>query len=239
MKKFSLMTITCMAALLSFPAGAQTYSPYPAVAPPASVPVLGPNIRPLPPSIDQRMTAQGIIGKPVYNQQNERVATVEDIILDSQGIAKMVIVKENNFPGLAGKLAAFDYEAIVDRKPKGDIIMPITAATIDNAAEFSYQSSDKPNVKVIPEDGYSAKKILEGNLIDPSGKKLASIENVALSDGKATMLIVAYGQIMNMGGDRAALDFDTAQPVRDKDHINLKLSSIQTKKFEDFRAGRQ
>lgn len=237
MKIFGLMMTTCLAALAAAaPAAAQMYTQGPFIPPPATLAAgISPNVRALPAKLDKRMTARGMIGKPVYNQEEERIATVEDIILDSQGTAKMVVVKENNFVGLAGKLAAFDYDAIVDRRPDGDVILPVTAGDIGNAAEFSYAVTDRPNVKVIPDDGYSTKKILEGNLIDPSGKKLAAIDNVALTGGKATMLIVAYDQILNMGGERAALDFDAAQPVRDKDHINLKLSNLQTQKFEDFR----
>src|SRR4051812_5194403 len=34
-----------------------------------------PSVPPAPISVDKRMTASGMIGKPVYNQQNERVAT--------------------------------------------------------------------------------------------------------------------------------------------------------------------
>jgi sporulation protein YlmC with PRC-barrel domain len=197
-----------------------------------------PGMRPSAISVDKRMTAEGMIGKPVYNQQNERVATVEDVILDSEGHANMIVVKDSSFMGLGGKLAAFDYDSVIDRKKDGDLVMPITQKTIDNVAEFSYQPSDKPTIKAIPEHGYSVKKILSGDLVDPAGKKIASIDNVTLRDGRANLVIAAYNQILGLGGDKVALAFDAAElvPDKDDDNVNLKLSDAQARKLESFKS---
>ncbi|MEZ0223966.1 MAG: PRC-barrel domain-containing protein [Alphaproteobacteria bacterium] len=195
-----------------------------------------PGMRPAAISVDKRMTAEGMIGKPVYNQQNERVATVEDVILDSEGHANMIVVKDSSFMGLGGKLAAFDYDSVIDRKKDGDLVMPITQKTIDNVAEFSYEPSDKPTIKAIPDHGYSVKKILSGDLVDPSGKKVAAIDNVTLRDGRANLVIAAYNQILGLGGDKVAIDFDATELVQDKDNLNLKLSDAQARKFETFKA---
>jgi sporulation protein YlmC with PRC-barrel domain len=197
-----------------------------------------PGMRPAAISIDKRMTAEGMIGKPVYNQQNERVATVEDVILDSEGHANMIVVKDSSFMGLGGKLAAFDYDSVIDRKKDGDLVMPITQKTIDNVAEFSYQPSDKPTIKAIPEHGYSVKKILSGDLVDPSGKKIAAIDNVTLRDGRANLVIAAYNQILGLGGDKVALNFDATELVRDSDddNVDLKLSDAQARKLETFKS---
>ena len=83
---------------------------------------------------------------------------------------------------------------------------------------------------------YSVKKILQGSLIDANGKKIASIDNVTLRDGRANLVIAAYNQILGMGGDKVALDFDATQLVHDKDDVNLKLSEAQARKFETFKA---
>lgn len=187
-----------------------------------------------PVTIDKRMTAEGIIGKPVYNQQNDKVATVEDVILDSKGAAKLIVVKDGDFMGLGGKLAAFDYDAVVDRTKDGDVVMPITEKTIDKVAEFSYDPSDKKDIRVIPENGYSVKKILDGNLVDEAGKKLAAIDNVSLRDGRANLVIAAYDQTLGMGGDKVALNFDATRLVRDKDDVNLKLNADQADQFKSF-----
>lgn len=196
-----------------------------------------PGMRPAAISVDRRMTADGMIGKPVYNQQNERVATVEDVILNSEGRANMIVVKDSSFMGLGGKLAAFDYDAVIDRKTDGDLVMPITQKIIDNVAEFSYQPSDKPTVKALPEQGYSVRKILSGDIVDPSGKKVAAIDNVTLRNGRANLVIAAYNQILGMGGEKVAIDFVATELVRDSDNVNLKLSDAQARKLETFKTG--
>jgi sporulation protein YlmC with PRC-barrel domain len=189
--------------------------------------------------VDERMTADGIIGKPVYNEKNERVATVEDVILDADGKANMVVVKDHKFMTLGNKLAAFDYDAIIDRKEDGDLVMPITEKSIENVAEFSYKTTDKPTVKAMPDRGYSIKKILAGDLVDPSGKKLAAIDNLTLKDGRAKLVIASYNQILNMGGDKVAIDLDSAQLVAGKDkddEVDVKLSDAQARKLSEFTA---
>lgn len=188
---------------------------------------------PAPISIDKRMTADGMIGKPVYNQKNERVATVEDVILDSEGHANLIVVKDSSFLGLGGKLAAFDYDSVIDRKKDGDLVMPITQKTIDNVAEFSYKPSDKPSIKVIPDNGYSVKKLMDGNLLDGAGKKVAAIDNISLRDGRANLVIASYNAVLGMGGDKVALDLNPKELARDdKDNVNLKLSDDEVRKFE-------
>jgi sporulation protein YlmC with PRC-barrel domain len=190
-----------------------------------------------PVSIDKRMTAAGIIGKPVYNQKNERVATVADVILDSSGRANMIVVKDSSFLGFGGKLAAFDYNSVIDRKKDGDIVMPITKKVIDNVAEFSYKASDNPSVRVLPPNGFSMKKIMDGNLLDPAGKKLAAIDNVTLRNGRANLIIAAFHRFLGMGGDKIALDFKASELVKDrKNNVDLKLDADQARDFETFKA---
>ena len=195
---------------------------------------------PAPISIDKRMTAGGMIGKPVYNQKNERVATVEDVILDSEGHANMVVVKDGSFMGLGGKLAAFDYDSVIDRKKDGDLVMPITQKTIDNVAEFSYtasdKASDKATMRILPDSAFSLKKLMKGSLLDTSGKKIAAIDNISLRDGRANLIVASYNRFLGMGGDKVALDFNPAQLTRDKDDVNLQLTADEASKLENFKA---
>ena len=52
----------------------------------------------------------------------------------------MIIVKDGSFLERGGKLAAFSYNSVIDRKSDGDVVMPITQKTIDNVAEFFLQT---------------------------------------------------------------------------------------------------
>ena len=120
--------------------------------------------------INSSRTANGMIGHPVHNEKHESVAKVTDIILDKSGKAMMVIVADGAFIG-TGKKAAFDYGAITRIDKDGDVIMPLTEENINNAATFSYnrdESSDE--VRIIPDNGYSVQKLLDGYLVNQKMK---------------------------------------------------------------------
>lgn len=186
--------------------------------------------------IKERVTASGILGKPVYNTDGERVAKVKDIILDDRGQATMVILADGDFTGL-GKLAAFDYTVLTERTPEGDMIVALTEEMIDQAASFSYDTADaRGDVKVIPQNGYSVAELLDAKLVGANGEELADIDNISFKNGSADRLIVGFNEIFNMGGDKAALDYEEATLVRDADKkVNFELSSSETRAFETYK----
>ncbi|MCC6598861.1 MAG: PRC-barrel domain-containing protein [Alphaproteobacteria bacterium] len=186
-------------------------------------------------SIDMRNTATGMIGKSIYNREGEAIGKVHDIVLDSSGNAKMVVVADGAFFGL-GKKAAFDYNVITARSADGDIISPLTEEMIDQAMQFSYEKSGAgDDVHVMPTDGYSVNTLLDGQLVDTAGKNLAEIDNITFQNGKATRLVVGFNKIMSMGGDRAALAFDTADLVKDGDGYDFRLTANQAAQFEAYK----
>lgn len=197
-----------------------------------------PNARPAAVTIEERNTAKGMIGKTVYNENNQSIGKLHDIILNNDGTAQMVVISNGSFAGMGGKLAAFSYDALVNRTAKGDIVTPLTQKNIDAAAEFSYNKDEaKDNVRTIPENGYSVANILKGKILANDGKKLANIDNLSLKDGRASLVIAAYNQIFGMGGKKAAVEFKTASFERDNDHdqVNVKLSAAETQKFRDYK----
>lgn len=187
-------------------------------------------------TIDPRMTADGIIGKPVYNASGESVATVRDIILDSNGKATMVVVGDGEFIGM-GKKAAFDYNAIASINADGDVIMPLTEEMIDSAAEFSYdQANSGENVRVIPANGYSIAKLLEGDLINQKNEKIAEVENITLKNGRASQIIVGFDKILGMGGEKAALNFSDAKLIASGENdYDFQLSETQAAQFKTYK----
>ncbi|MFP4097157.1 MAG: PRC-barrel domain-containing protein [Alphaproteobacteria bacterium] len=187
--------------------------------------------------INRRMTASGIIGQPVYNKNGDRVAKVEDIILNRNGEAIMVVLVDGEWTGL-GKMAAFDYNLMTNRSAQGDVIAPLTEEMITNAASFSYDREDYSNtVKVIPSNGYSMTELLDAQLVNPQGEKMAEIDNISLQNGEAKRLIVEYGDMMGIGGNRVALNYDSVELVpngRDNE-LDFELSTAQARYFENFK----
>ncbi len=189
-----------------------------------------------PMNIDNNTTVQVLLGQAIYNQDKKKIATLEDIILDADGTAKMVVVKDLGLLGFGGKLAAFDYGTVVKTDAKGNIVTPLSKSAIDSAAEFSYKP-EKSNAKIrmIPDNGYSVAQLLDGKLRGADNKSVADIDNIAFNNGKASMVIASYGGVLNMGEDHVALDFDSAQLVRADGSIDMKLDANETKAFEKLK----
>jgi sporulation protein YlmC with PRC-barrel domain len=183
--------------------------------------------------VNSRTTATGIIGEPVYNFNDERVGVVEDVILDQDGKAMMVIVGDGDFFGL-GKLAAFDYNSMVEMNADGDVVMPLTEEAIERAAEFSFDRNDTgENVQMMPDNAYSVEKLLDAQLVNTKGEELGEVDDITFKSGQASQLIVGFDKILGFGGDEVSLAYENAKLVNEGDDdykytISEKKSSLIT-----------
>lgn len=181
-------------------------------------------------------SASGIIGAPVYNGKKERVGTVKDIIVNSTGQADMVVIADGEFPGFDGKLVAFPFADISKQEPSGDVIAPISEATIKAASEFAYTpDTGKTTVRSIPEGGYSVAKILDGNILSSTKEKVGSVDDVYFKGGKASMVIIGFDKIMGMGGKNVVADFGPTTIVRDADTLDVQLSPKQSASLAKYK----
>ena len=67
---------------------------------------------------------------------------------------------------------------------------------------------------VIPENGFSVARLLKGKLLGSDNQDLASIDNISFRNGRAALVIAAYNQVLNMGGEQVAIDFKPSSFVR-------------------------
>lgn len=187
-------------------------------------------------NIEASQTAEGMIGQSVQGTDGKRVGKVEDIILDKNGNAEMVIVSEGGILGLGDRLAAFDYDVVTAQNQEGDVLSTLTNDKVKQVAEFSYDQKDASDkVRVLPAGGYSTKKILEANLVDPKNSTVADVENVVFRNGQAEYLIAAFNQVLGLGGEKAVMNYDELSLVQDEGDIRFRLSAEQTAKFEKFK----
>ncbi|MZR30060.1 PRC-barrel domain-containing protein [Sneathiella litorea] len=176
--------------------------------------------------VNPRTTATGILGEPVYNFKDERVGVVEDIILDEDGKAVMVLIGDGDFFGL-GKLAAFDYDAMIEMNADGDIVMPLTEETIERAAEFSFDRNNTGmNVRMMPNNAYSVEKLLDAQLVSAEGKTMGEVDDITFKGGQANQLIVGFDKILGFGGEEISLAYDDATLVKEgEDNYRYTLSA--------------
>ncbi len=186
-------------------------------------------------TIKTRTTANGMIGKNAYNADGEAVATVEDIIVDRDGDARMIVLRDGGFFGLGGKLVALDYDSMARRASSGDIILPVSESMLDKVAAFSYDRDEKGgNVRMIPADGISVAAILDGHVQNNRGEDVADIDNVTFVNGEAQYLVISYNEILEMGGDQAVMEFGDLTPVTADGEVNFRLTAKQSADFEAF-----
>ena len=81
--------------------------------------------------------ASKLMGAPVYNEQEERVGTVDDLIITPDRSLSFAILSVGGFLGLGGRLVAIPVEQIRDEQ--GQLILPgATKEALTKLPEFQY-----------------------------------------------------------------------------------------------------
>ena len=183
-----------------------------------------------------RKTANGMIGQAVQNANNERVGTVKDIILDSSGKAQLIIIADGEFPGIDGKLVAMNYDFLSNRSADGDLMAPLTEASIDKATAFSYDVKDRSDkVAVLSDEGISVASLLEGQLVDEQMQPIGEVDNISLKNGQASDIVVGFDKILGVGGEKLALGYAEAKLIRVDGGFDFQLSANQAAQFEAYK----
>lgn len=186
--------------------------------------------------VDPRMTAVGILGQPIVNIAEEKLGTVEDIILQSNGKADAIIITHGGYFNMGTKMAAFDYDMAMRRQANGDVIMPLSKESVDKAMGFSYDrenASDK--IRVMAKTAISVKDLLKGSLMDNTGAVVAKTDNVYFQEGQASRVIFSFDQTMGMGGEKVIMDYAALQLVEDKELRHFKMNEKQSLQFENYK----
>lgn len=188
-------------------------------------------------SIKTRTTAKGIIGKDIYNADGETVASIEDVLVNERGEAETVILRDGGLFGMGGKLVALDYDSVITPSATGDMLMPVSEATLDSVAEFSYDTDATTNMRTLPAGTLSVSQMLDGHLHNNMGEEVADIDNITFVNGQIEHLIVSYNEILGMGGDTAALMFGEISPSTIDGETNFSLTEQQSADFEAYTTG--
>lgn len=187
-------------------------------------------------TIVEHNTASYLIGQQVVNDKKEPVAKVNDIIINKDGNAQMVVLGDGNITGW-GKQVAYDYDVIAVTNPDGVVFAPLSEDMISMAKDFSYDHDDTQDKEtlVIPMHSYSLNDVLGQNITDQSGKFLAKIEDATVTNGAIDSLIISYNQTLGLGGERVALAFDDVSSVEKDGALHFQLDAQKSAQFEVFK----
>ncbi len=82
--------------------------------------------------------ASKVVGAAVYNAENQQIGTVDDIILDHENRADLVVISVGGFLGVGGKLVALPYGKI-ERTDNGKVILADGSKdTLGKLPSFTY-----------------------------------------------------------------------------------------------------
>lgn len=190
-------------------------------------------------NISEGHTAKVLLGTNVQDAAGKQIGKIHDIIVGSDGDAKLVIIEDGGVLGLGSKMAAFDYDVIKGFNHDKDVSVKLTESSIKSAKAFEYEANadTKAGMKTtIPAGEFSVKKIIGSDVVGPDGKKIATVDTVAFDGDEAEYLIVSFDKILGMGGEKAALDFDALDMVNTNGKYSVKLNSQQTAQFENYKS---
>ena len=109
--------MTVVAALAAWPAAAQQADQ--AAAPPADAPPAGvvattnnPNLAVASVRLENGVRASKVIGSGVYSDQNERIGSVDDLIMTEGDKITVAVVSVGGFLGLGSKLVAVPFDQL-------------------------------------------------------------------------------------------------------------------------------
>jgi len=81
--------------------------------------------------------ASKLIGAPVYNEQEERIGSIDDLIISPDRAVSFAVVSVGGFLGLGGRLVAIPAEQL--REEKDRLILPgATKEALTKLPEFKY-----------------------------------------------------------------------------------------------------
>ncbi len=183
--------------------------------------------KPLEPVVIRRdATAEAMLKTDVLDANGNKVATVDDILLDDNGRPTKVIVAQGGVMGVGAKKAAFDYSTVTPTTHDGKrVLQGLSEASIKQAPEAQEPAANTASVR----------EILDGSIVDSKGDKVAAIENVAFN-GSNTQLIVKFNDTFGMGGDLAAMNVGSLERVDNNGEVNYRLSDAQSAKFKNYKA---
>ncbi len=139
------LAMATVSALLALPllALAQSAPGAPASAPPAAAPA--PTATPAvdPATLQQARRATKVIGAAVYNENNQSIGEVDDIIIPREGGAPVAVLSVGGFLGIGARLVAVPYERLRMNAQERLVLPGATKDSLTALPAFSYDSTTR------------------------------------------------------------------------------------------------
>ncbi len=174
-------------------------------------------------NVDAALTADELIGTTIQNPKGEEIGKIEDIIVNADGDATAVVVNDGGILGLGGKMAAFDYDIMQGFTASDNMMVKLNESSIKNAKAF--------DADAMAAGSFSVKKLSDAKIVDANGKAVADVDTIAFDGDDADYVVAHFNDILGMGGDKVAMDFDALTLTNTNGKYTFKLNAEQTAQF--------
>lgn len=139
-------------------------------------------------------------------------------------------------PGVATGVVASDSEAMRDAKTAAIKADRNLRANADEFRAFLQGNDPKaPLEPVVIRRDMTAEAMLDADVVDANGKKVAEVEDILInSKGRPDKIVVADGGMMGIGAKKAAFDFGTVKTTNTDGKQVVSVSEDMLKKAPEF-----
>lgn len=93
-------------------------------------------------SLRESRRASEIIGSNIYNEENNSIGSVDDLIVPQGGAASVVVISVGGFLGIGAKLVAIPYERLThDSERNRWVLRGATKESLESLPTFSYDNT--------------------------------------------------------------------------------------------------
>lgn len=149
-----------------------------------------------------QLSAKELLGEGVIGSTGERIARIDDLVIDDEGEASSVIFLSGGFFGLGGKKGALDYDRVdlaIEENHDPRVRVSMTEEAIQTVAEFETDSAN---------DYSLASEIIGASARLSDSDEEATISDLILDrDGKVRYVVAHEGVLDILSADRRAFAF--------------------------------
>lgn len=163
---------------------------------------------------DNALTADKVIGSQVVDAKGDRVAKVEDLLVDADGNIQGAVVSNGGFMGVAAKKTLVEYSQLGQETEQGKFQTSLTKKSLDMTPAFKDDA--------VMNGQYRVSELIGAEINNTQGEKIATVDNIVIENGTAAKIVVSY--MDGLLPKEAVIDFRDADLVADGKEPTFRVS---------------